>query len=79
MKINETDLTPILKKCRALVSHFKSSSTAAEKLRNMQQMGATELKLKKDVSTRWNSCLLVLERLNHSQQQFLLCHMHPRA
>ncbi|KAJ8869555.1 hypothetical protein PR048_028546 [Dryococelus australis] len=62
--INETDLAPILKQCRALVSHFKSSSTAAEKLRNMQrQMGAAELKLKQDVSARWNSCLLMLERL----------------
>ncbi|KAJ8884268.1 hypothetical protein PR048_016125 [Dryococelus australis] len=50
--INETDLAPILKKCCALVSHFKSSGTAAEKLRNMQrQMGAMELKLKQDVST----------------------------
>ncbi|KAJ8896266.1 hypothetical protein PR048_001610 [Dryococelus australis] len=62
--INETDLAPILKKCRALVSHFKSSSTVTEKLRNMQrQIGARELKLKQDVSTRWNSCLLMLERL----------------
>ncbi|KAJ8886939.1 hypothetical protein PR048_013153 [Dryococelus australis] len=62
--INETDPAPMLKKCCALVSHFKSSSTAAEKIRNMhRQMGATELKLKQDVSTRWNSCLLMLERL----------------
>ncbi|KAJ8877603.1 hypothetical protein PR048_022058 [Dryococelus australis] len=62
--INDTDLAPILKKFLALVSHFKSSSTAAEKLRNMQrQMGEMELKLKQDVSTRWNSRLLMLERL----------------
>jgi len=46
------------------VGHFKHSSSATEKLRELQkQMGLPELKDKVDVSTRWNSCLIMVERL----------------
>lgn len=57
-------LTQLLKKCRAIVGHFKHSVVATEKLKNMQkQMGLSELKVKQDVPTRWNSSLIMLERL----------------
>lgn len=53
----------ILKKCRALVFYFKMC-TPSEKLKNTQeQMGFPVLKVKEDVSTRWNSSLKMFERL----------------
>lgn len=63
IKENET-FNLILKKCRTLVTHFKHSVLASEKLTNTQkQMGFSVLKVKQDVSTRWNSSLIMLERL----------------
>nr|XP_022901763.1 zinc finger BED domain-containing protein 1-like [Onthophagus taurus] len=54
----------LIKKCRALVAHFKHSTVACEKLKSMQkQMLYPELKVKQDVSTRWNSTLIMAERL----------------
>lgn len=63
LKANEALMT-ILKKCRNLVTHFKHSVLATEKLKNVQeQMGFPVLKVKQDVPTRWNSTLIMLERL----------------
>jgi hypothetical protein len=54
----------ILTKCRALVTYFKKSNVAAYKLREVQQqMGLPVLALVQDVATRWNSELMMLERL----------------
>ncbi|XP_072400683.1 E3 SUMO-protein ligase ZBED1-like [Diabrotica undecimpunctata] len=58
------ELNDILKKCRALVNHFKHSSLAYDKLRSVQeQMGLPNLKVKQEVVTRWNSCFHMLQRL----------------
>ncbi|XP_072400381.1 E3 SUMO-protein ligase ZBED1-like [Diabrotica undecimpunctata] len=58
------ELNDILKKCRALVNHFKHSSLACDKLRSVQeQMGLPNLKVKQEVVTRWNSCFHMLQRL----------------
>ncbi|XP_049302956.1 E3 SUMO-protein ligase ZBED1-like [Bactrocera dorsalis] len=54
----------LITKCRAIVTYFHHSSQAAEKLKNMQkQMGVAELKMKQDVATRWNSGLIMMERI----------------
>ncbi|XP_076296265.1 E3 SUMO-protein ligase ZBED1-like [Lasioglossum baleicum] len=58
------EIASLLKTCRSLITHFKSSVTAADKLRDFQtQMGLNTLKLKQDIHTRWNSSLIMLERL----------------
>lgn len=57
-------LSDLIKKCRFLVSHFKHSVVASATLKSSQeQMGYPILKIKQDVSTRWNSCLIMMERL----------------
>lgn len=59
-----TDILQVLKTCRAIVGHFKHSSFATEKLQEFQkQMGLPELKVKQNVNTRWNSSLIMIERL----------------
>ncbi|XP_050305078.1 E3 SUMO-protein ligase ZBED1-like [Anthonomus grandis grandis] len=63
IKENE-DFSLICSKSRTLVSYFKHSVLATEKLKTTQvQMGFPVLKIKQDVATRWNSTLFMLERL----------------
>ncbi|KAF0704385.1 zinc finger BED domain-containing protein 1-like, partial [Aphis craccivora] len=61
---NTQNLNDLLKKCRSIVTYLKKSEVASRKLaEKLIQLGASKLKLKQDVSTRWNSSLLMLERL----------------
>lgn len=47
-----------------MVGHFKHSVFASTKLKEIQnQMSLPEFKIKQDVITRWNSSLIMLERL----------------
>ena len=56
-------LMPILKKARLIVRTFRKSSVATEEL--IKQTGLT---LVADVSTRWNSTLLCLRRLDEVKE-----------
>ncbi|CAG9829823.1 unnamed protein product [Diabrotica balteata] len=62
--LKNDSLSSVLTKCRALVGYFKHSVVASDRLKTIQmQMGLTILKVKQDVSTRWNSCYIMLQRL----------------
>lgn len=53
-----------LKKCKKIVTHFKSSNLASDKLKEVQnQLNVSNLKVKQEVSTRWNSSFIMIERL----------------
>ncbi|CAI6373848.1 unnamed protein product [Macrosiphum euphorbiae] len=61
---NNNELSQVIQTCKTIVGHFKHSTSATEKLKMYQnQMGLPQLKVKRDVSTRWNSKLILMERL----------------
>ncbi|XP_069569518.1 E3 SUMO-protein ligase ZBED1-like [Brachyistius frenatus] len=57
-------LSGIRAKARKLVGFFRSSTTAKEKLTQVQlYLGMANMKLMQEVETRWNSTYLMLQRL----------------
>jgi len=64
-ELDSVKIKLILKKCRVIVGFFKRSEVGNRILGEKQrQLGFTQLlKLKQDVRIRWNSTLIMLERL----------------
>ncbi|XP_070403946.1 E3 SUMO-protein ligase ZBED1-like isoform X2 [Nothobranchius furzeri] len=63
------ELPSIRHKSRQIVSFFRSSTTAKEKLAQVQQqMGRPTLKLVNEVPTRWNSTYQMLSRLHDERE-----------
>lgn len=59
----------LITKCRKIVTHFSHSSLACERLKQIQKdTGCKENKLIQDVPTRWNSTLIMLERILEQKQ-----------
>ncbi|XP_054276698.1 E3 SUMO-protein ligase ZBED1-like [Macrosteles quadrilineatus] len=57
-------MADLVAKARKIVGHYKHSSTASERLHQIQEeMGKEVLNLIQDVETRWNSEYLMLNRL----------------
>lgn len=66
-------LTDIRNKIRHIVTYFRTSTTAKEKLAQVQlQMGGPVKKLMNEVSTRWNSTYLMLERMAEQKESVLV-------
>ena len=67
--LQTSDLDDIRTRARKIVGHFKSSTTAKEKLCEIQrQMGRPEHKLVQEVDTRWNSTFSMLQRLYEQRE-----------
>ncbi|KAH7711741.1 Zinc finger BED domain-containing protein 4 [Aphelenchoides avenae] len=63
-KVKVTPVTTLLASCRNIVSHFRHSHQAYEKLRALQkQLEAKEHNLVQDVETRWDATFLMIDRL----------------
>lgn len=63
------EITLILSKVKSIVEFFKRSTSAMEKLQNVQKrMGATVLKLNQDCPTRWNSTYEMLRRFSKNKE-----------
>ncbi|CAF4893692.1 unnamed protein product [Pieris macdunnoughi] len=59
-----TCLDQILKKCKLIVTFFKMSTLASDKLRAIQrELNKAELRVIQEVPTRWNSAYHMLQRL----------------
>ncbi|KAK7891903.1 hypothetical protein WMY93_023866 [Mugilogobius chulae] len=66
-------LTDIRNKTRQIVTYFRTSTTAKEKLTQVQlQMGGPVKKLMNEVSTRWNSTYLMFERMAEQKEPVLV-------
>ncbi|XP_041835331.1 zinc finger BED domain-containing protein 4-like [Melanotaenia boesemani] len=64
-----TTLTEIRNKTRQIVTYFRTSTTAKEKLTQMQrQLGTPIHKLINEVPTRWNSTYHMLERMTEQKE-----------
>nr|CAH7748444.1 unnamed protein product [Callosobruchus chinensis] len=63
------EIAELLTNIKSIVEFFKHSSSATEKLQNMQKrMGFEVLKLKQDCPTRWNSTFDMLNRLRKMKE-----------
>ncbi|XP_057671178.1 uncharacterized protein LOC130902911 [Diorhabda carinulata] len=66
-----TEIQPILKKCKVIVTFFKSSNLATTKFKEEQRIlwrgtvdeNKTPYKLIQEVTTRWNSCFQMIKRI----------------
>ncbi|XP_051811807.1 zinc finger BED domain-containing protein 4-like [Acanthochromis polyacanthus] len=66
-------LTGIRNKTKQIVTYFRTSTTAKEKLGQVQlQMGSPVKKLINEVSTRWNSTYLMLERMVELKESMMV-------
>lgn len=62
--VAEAQMGSLLKKCRSIVGHYKSSTKSRERLESLQlRLGLPQHSLCQMVETRWNSTYMMLDRL----------------
>ncbi|KAG5861994.1 hypothetical protein JTB14_003587 [Gonioctena quinquepunctata] len=71
----------LLKKCKNIASHIRSSSLSSETLRKIKrENGKPELKLIQEVSTGWNSTYAMIKRLIEIRTELILAiNLCPKA
>ncbi|XP_011706019.1 PREDICTED: zinc finger BED domain-containing protein 1-like [Wasmannia auropunctata] len=74
LDVLETEsVKPILKHVKEIVTYFRNSTLAMDKLRDMQkQFHKEELKLIQDTPTRWNSSFYMIQRILKLRDPLLL-------
>lgn len=66
-------LKTVVDKCKAIVSHFRHSTLASDKLKKIQRdLKKKELKLIQHVDTRWNSSLHMMSRIIELRDELTL-------
>ena len=69
MSLRDSGFDGALAKCRKIVGHFKLSPANTAELKVQQAShGQTEESLIQDVSTRWNSTLEMIKRIQHNKE-----------
>ena len=67
--INEAGVEALLSKCRKIVGHFKHSPANTTELKKQQEiLKMNSEMLIQDVSTRWNSTLMMIQRLTRNKE-----------
>jgi len=83
--LKAADSSPLVAKCRHLVTHFKHSSTNTSELKSSHASVCQPKddvmfhKLQQDVATRWNSTYMMLVRLLEVKDAIMQYHIdHPK-
>ncbi|RVE44917.1 hypothetical protein evm_010464 [Chilo suppressalis] len=78
---NVEELKALLDKCKAIVTYFRHSTLASDKLKIIQRdPNKKELKLIQHVDTRWNSSLHMLSRIKEVRDELTLAlNQNPNA
>ncbi|KAE9521467.1 hypothetical protein AGLY_018141 [Aphis glycines] len=71
--VKESNMTDLLKRCKAIVTHYNHSNIASERLTETQKrLNLASHKLIQMVNTRWNSIYLMLQRMLEQKDAILI-------
>ncbi|KAL4141547.1 hypothetical protein QTP88_004172 [Uroleucon formosanum] len=71
--VKESNMTDLLKRCKAIVTHYNHSNIASERLAETQKrLNLAPHKLIQMVNTRWNSIYLMLQRMLEQKDAILI-------
>lgn len=71
--LREPIVKAIIEKCSSIVTHFKKSTVASDKLKSIQrELNKSELKLVKHIEVRWNSAYHMIQRIIQVRDELTL-------